>query len=111
MVIRLKTMNILNLLEIAFSVPLRIEQVELKRYMLWGLSTQDVLFKTEWELVDLLDVPFEEVQSLLAIISAKVCPPCHSVWLTPFSRFWLYHHLFIWLNLYEVAFTYRSSTF
>ncbi|KAG0614936.1 hypothetical protein M758_5G002000 [Ceratodon purpureus] len=43
------------------------------------LTAKDALFKTELELVELLDMPFEEVQSALAIISAKVCPPCHSV--------------------------------
>jgi hypothetical protein len=51
-------------------------------------SVQDALFKTELELVELLDVPFEEVQSALAIISAKVCPPCHSVRFLTFSSFW-----------------------
>jgi hypothetical protein len=50
-------------------------------------SVQDALFKTELELVELLDVPFEEVQSALAVISAKVCPPCHSVWFSTFSSF------------------------
>lgn len=45
---------------------------------------QDVLFKTELELVELLDVPFEDVQSALAVISAKVCPPCHSVCFSTF---------------------------
>lgn len=43
------------------------------------LTAKEALFKTELELVELLDVPFGEVQSALAIISAKVCPPCHSV--------------------------------
>ena len=48
------------------------------------LSIQEALYKTELELVELLDVPIKEVQSALAIISAKLCPPCHSVWLTTF---------------------------
>lgn len=57
-----------------------------ERGFIWAvrLSMQDALFKTELELVELLDVPFEEIQSALANISTKVCPPCHSVWLATF---------------------------
>jgi hypothetical protein len=40
---------------------------------------QDALCKTQLELVELLDVPFEAVSSAVAVISEKVCPPVHTV--------------------------------